>query len=118
MTPITYISEQPTDYAKALDGADTLAVLRKTLGAWQEVAGDALKIAKGMTEDDFKEWRRGLAIERKGDFAGEEFAKKYGALQLPEVLFKVSMIAVQFGAPWGCAYIRLKETGNLEKALA
>ena len=118
MTPITYISEQPQDYVKALDRCRTLKVLQHVTHEWREVAADAAKIAKEMTETDFEEWRKGLALERRGQFAGEQFAKKYGALQMPEVLFKVSIVAQQFGAPWGCAYLRLKETGNLDKALA
>lgn len=118
MTPVTYISEQPKDYAEALSGAETLEALVKVVEAWQEVAGDALRVVKGMTTADFKEWRSGLAKERKGEFAGMEFQEKYAVVTMPEVLFKVSIIAQQFGTPWGCAYIRLKETGNLAKALA
>lgn len=118
MPRITYISEQPEDYAKALDNAHSLAELVAMLKEWESLAGDALKVAMGMNEADFTEWRDGLALERKGEFAGNAHAKKYGAIQLPEVLFKVSIIASRFGAPWGCAYIRLKETGNLEKALS
>lgn len=118
MTPITYVSDQPGDYVKALDAADTLPKLRDVAEAWAEIASDAAGIILKMTEEDFAVWRAGLALERRGEFAGEDFAIKYGAVQMPEVLFKVAIIADRFKAPWGCTYIRLKETGNLKKALA
>lgn len=118
MTPITYMSDQPGDYVKALDEATTLPKLRAVAEAWSKLASDAAAIILKMTEEDFKVWRAGLALERRGEFAGEDFAMKYGAVQMPEVLFKVSMIADRFGAPWGLTYMRLKETGELEKALA
>lgn len=117
MTPITYISEQPTDYAEALDAADTLEKLRATTGNWIPLAEDAHKVVMGMNPADFSEWRTGLAQERKGRFAGEEWAMKFGAVMMPEKMLKVSMIAMQFGAPWGCTYLRLKENGQLEDAL-
>lgn len=117
MTPISYISDQPADYVKALVEADTLAKLLAFTKAWSEVAKDAHETVRAMTPHDFKEWRKGYAKERAGKFAGEKFAVKYGALMMPEVLMKVSMIAQHFGAPWGCAYLRLKQTGQLEQAL-
>jgi hypothetical protein len=68
-----------------------------------------------MKREDFRQWRKGLAKERKGQFAGEDFAIRFGALLLPELLLKVGMVAVIFNAPWGCAYIRMKEAGQLPK---
>ena len=115
MTPITYYSEQPADYAKGLTEADTLDKLRAFARDWRELAPDAFRIVASMTEVDFKSWRVGLVAEREGMFAGAWFAKQYGALMIPTVLFKVSQVASRFGVPWGCAYIRLRETGNLER---
>ena len=117
MTPITYISEQPTDYAEALAAAGTLDALRATTGNWIPLAEDAHKVVMGMTPADFKEWRSGLAKERKGQFAGEAFSEKFGAVMMPEKMLRVSMIAMKYGAPWGCTYLRLKENGQLEDAL-
>lgn len=118
MPRITYTSDQPAEYGKALDGAKSLPELVAILKDWESLAADALAIGLQMTEADFQEWKAGLVLERKGEFAGEEYAEKYGALNLPEVLIKVSMLAANHGAPWGCAYLRLKETGNLERFLA
>lgn len=117
MTPVTYTSEQPKDYAEALSGASTLDELVKVAEAWQEVASDALAIVKGMTPADFEQWRSGLAKERKGNFAGMEFQNRYAVVLMPERLFKVSMMALEFSVPWGLMYLRLKETGRLDEAL-
>lgn len=118
MTPITYVSDQPGDYAKALREAHTLAALRAVTTSWKELAEDADKVAQAMTEDSFQEWRNGYAKEQRGKFAGEEFAKKYGDLMLPAKMFKIAMMAVEYKVPWGLMYLRLKETGNFERAVA
>jgi len=113
MTPITYLSEQPADFSKAIDGAETLEELRTVLADWRELAGDAEKIALAMTPKDFTEFRKGLKKERGGEFAGEKFAEKYSAVLLPEVMFKISMKAYDYKVPFGLMYIRLKEAGIL-----
>lgn len=118
MPRITYVSEQPSDYSAALDAAKSLPELVATLKEWESLCADALAVAVKMTEADFAQWQEGHAKERRGEFAGEEYAKKFGALDMPATLLKVAMVAMRFGTPWGCAYLRLKQTGNLEKALA
>lgn len=115
---INYLSDCPGDYAKALDGADTLDALLLALRGWDSLAADAYKIAAKMTPQDFREFRAGLKMERKGEWAGEKFQEKFASILMPEVLFKVSIVANQFGAPWGLTYLRLKETGQLEKAIS
>ena len=118
MTPITYVSEQPTDWSNALAAADSYEKLLRTAEAWQELAGDALETVKAMTPSDFREWRKGFLNERKGKFAGEDFAVKYGNLMMPTLMFKVAIMAIQYQVPWGAMYSRLKETNNLDRALA
>lgn len=118
MKPITYYSMQDQDWAEALGAADTLPKLIDLVNEWKELCADARLVAHAMNADDFAVWRKGLAKERRGKFAGEEFATKYGPLSMPAVLFKVSMMASQYHVPWGLMYTRLKETGNLDKALA
>ncbi len=110
MTPITYMSEQPTDYAAMLDDADTLSKLTLGVYGWLSVAPDAYEVVAKMGEKEFREWRAGLRVERAGDFAGENFAKRFGAVLMPEELIKVSMVAMKYQVPWGCAYLRLKES--------
>lgn len=113
MNPITYMSEQPEDYAKALTGCRSADEVRVVTAAYESIAADAKAIADTMDDAAFRRFKRGMNKERKGEFAGEKFALEFGAVLMPEVMLKVGMIAAQFGAPWGCAYIRLKEMGKL-----
>lgn len=117
MKPITYTSDQPGDYANALAAADTMQKLMEVVVVWKPLAEDAYRLVHSMTSKDFRAWRKGYASERKGKFAGEEFAVKYGSLMMPTLMFKVAMVAVKYHVPWGCAYLRLKETGTLDKVL-
>lgn len=118
MTPISYVSDQIGDYTTAIHGATTLAHLRDVVAAWKTLCPDAVAVVETMTtKEDFRQWRKGLAKERRGYFAGDEFCNRFGALLMPEVLLKVGMLAAKYCVPWGCAYIRLKETGQLKQFL-
>jgi len=111
---IGYLTEDPArDYAKGLTAATTLDELLKHIGLYDRVAGDAIETASKMTADQFEEFRDGLRKERRGKFAGEDFAIKYGDILMPRVMFKVSMVAEHFKAPWGCVYIRLCDVGQI-----
>lgn len=110
---ISYTSETPKDYSAGLSKCKTLDQLREHVQTYRRIADDAWQIVKDMEQPAFLELLRGLRKERKGEFAGEEWAEKYMAVMLPEILFRVSAVAVQYGAPWGCAYIRLKEAGRI-----
>ncbi len=116
MTPITYLSEQPTDYARAIDGAETLADLRIVLADWRALAQDAENAALKMTNADFTVFREGLKKERKGCFAGEDFVTRFGDILMPAVMFKVSIHASEFHVPFGLMYIRLRELNKLPSA--
>jgi hypothetical protein len=113
VTPITYTSDQPGDYAKALDAADSLGKLREVTAEWALLAEDAKAKADAMTEQDFERFRKGLKKERRGQFAGEEFAMEFEDLMMPAVMFKVAIAASEYKVPFGLMYIRMKETGNL-----
>lgn len=113
MNPITHTSDQAADYTKALSGCRNADEVRVVTGAYAEIAPDAKAIADAMDDAAFRRFKRGLNKERKGQFAGEKFAEAFGALILPEIMLKVGIVAAQFGAPWGCAYIRLKEMNQL-----
>lgn len=112
---IGYISETPKDYSVGLSKCKTLAALREHVETYRRVADDAWQIVKDMEQPAFLELLRGLRKERNGEFAGDEWAEKYMDVMLPEILFRVSAVAVQYGTPWGCAYIRLKEAGRIEE---
>jgi hypothetical protein len=114
MTPITYTSDQPDDYAKAVDGATTLADLVAVLAAWKPIAPDAtLAVPKDDTE--FKAFRKGLRAERRGLFSGNVWVERFGAILMPDLMMRVSMVANKFQAPWGLVFIRLRDHGALSQ---
>ena len=112
---IHYTSDTNKDYVDGLTKATTLGELQRHVHTYQRVADDAWKIAQEMDAAAFHEWRTGLRMERKRQFAGEQWAERYGALLMPRVLMEVEMVSNHFKAPWGCAYIRLKEEGIIKE---
>lgn len=114
MKPIGYVSEHPTEYAEELRKCDTLAALREFVAKWRPVADDAYRVVEGMDEKSFKKFQRGLAIETKGKYAGDEWCLKYGDIPMPEMLLLASLVAEQFKAPWGTAFIRLMDVGQIK----
>lgn len=113
---ISYVEEDPARrYGAELDGALTLEELRKVLDGWKTLAPDARKLARQLTPAEFADWRRGLAEERAGRFAGERWAQRYTVLLMPARMWRTSMTAMGYHVPWGTAWIRLKELGELDK---
>lgn len=112
MKPINNTSDQASDYSGDLLKADTLEKLLKMLNDYRSIAADALDSAPKNNEE-FAEFRKGLAAERKGKFHGETFAEKYGAILMPEVIFRVGFISSLCCVPWGLAFIRAKECGRI-----
>jgi len=113
MTPITYLSEQDRDYAKSLKLAQTKQAIMDHVTAWQLIADDAFQQAQSESFD-FDDFQEGRKKENRNEYAGDGWAVKYGAILMPEILIRVTIVAHQYGAPWGCAYIRLREAGVIE----
>lgn len=113
---IHYTSDTCADYCAGLTKAKTLEALQTHVETYRRVADDAWKVVKEMDAPAFLRFLSGLRKERKGEFAGEEWASKYMAVLMPEILMRVSMVADQYGAPWGCAFIRLKEAGRITES--
>lgn len=109
---VTYLSEPAEDYQRALDAASDHEDLRSALEEWTWIASDAMDAAPTDAQD-FQEFKAGLAQERRGRFAGEAWAECFGAILMPELMLRVSEVADQFGVPWGCAFLRLREEGLL-----
>lgn len=109
---ITYISETDKEYVAELGNCISLAELRELLGKYRELVADAIA-AIPKDEDEFAEFRAGLKSERRRIFAGEAWAARYGSIVVPEIMLKISMFATLFRVPWGTAYLRLKEAGQL-----
>lgn len=110
---IHYTSDTPLDYSKGLTAAKTLEALLDHVQTYQRVADDAWKVVRGMDQSAFLSFLNGLRKERRGHFAGEEWAEKYGDVMMPEILMRVSIVAEMFKAPWGCAYLQLRSAGKI-----
>jgi hypothetical protein len=110
---IGYLSECDKDYCRLVGVQKTLKKLRKFIRSYEVIAADALEVVDKMTEDDFVEWFAGVTLEKKKQFAGEQFVIKYGAVLLPAVILRIGIIAHEFGVPFGVAYIRAREAGLL-----
>lgn len=111
MEKITYVSNQDQDYVKAIHGCATLEELLDVLRGYRSIAPDALEAAP-KTEEEFQEFRRGQKKEARGQFAGEEFLDRYGAILMPALLLKVGFVAQKFNVPWGCAYLQMQNAAK------
>lgn len=109
---IGYLTEDPAPgYVKSLNAcrsrADLLALLRDPIH--RECAPDALAAAEAMRDDDWPVFEEGLRKERRKKFAGAEWCERFGAIVIPDAMSTASILANQYGVPWGCAFIRLHE---------
>lgn len=110
---ISFTSEIAEKYSRELSKVSSLDHLDRLLRDYKPLVSDAIEAAP-KSEDEFQVFLTGLKKERKGKFAGEAFAEKYSAVIMPEILFRVSITALQYGVPWGCAFIRMKEAGLIK----
>jgi hypothetical protein len=113
LNKIGHTTEPAEQYAKELGVAGSLSALVAFGARWRTVASDAEQVIAGMTEADFAEFRKGLAKERRGHFAGDGFMTRYGNIPMPDVLFAAAGTAARFNAPWGLAYIRMRDAGQI-----
>ena len=114
---VQYIDDDPaTSYGKALNAAASWADLIAAIEPYREIAADALDAAnRYATERPWEEWAEGLRLERRRRVkgAGQEWQERYAVILLPEVMLVTSLTAHHFHAPWGTAFIRLCEFGEL-----
>lgn len=110
---VGYLSEFSADYTKALSQVKTFDELFALTSDWYPFAWDAHDAVVSMGQAGFEQFMVGLKKERRGKFAGEEFAVKYGAIMMPETLFKVSIVAEQYYVPWGTVFIQMKNAGRI-----
>ena len=101
--------EKPEAYSAFLTKCETLEQLRAHVLAYESLALDAVEIVHAMTVADFTEFRRGLKMERRGRFAGMEWAKRFAAVLMPEPMFTVTRIADEYKVPFMVAHRRLQE---------
>lgn len=109
-----HIAEPLPDYIKAVDNARTADALREATRHFSPLFPDAYKVAKGLDDHAFLEWRSGLRKERRKEFAGDAFAQRYGAILMPEIAMEVGMLTHEFHVPFGLAFNRLVEVGRIK----
>jgi hypothetical protein len=111
---IGYVTEDPgKEYAKAIRKAQTLSELIAAIGYYGECAEDAYQCAVNLSDEDFVDFRKeiGEAHKKKSEAWTMRFVERFGPISMPMKMFFASMVADQFHAPWGTAYIRCKEEG-------
>lgn len=111
--PVTYASDHNKEYALGLRQCETLGRLKEFLEHWAPFAPDAYKAGIQMDAVDFVDFRQGLIKESQSKYAGDRWAERYGNIVLPDLLLHVSVVAQQFNAPWGVAFIRLQQEGYI-----
>ena len=112
---IDLLTEPVDDYQKVVNKAITRGMLEEHIFKYKLIAYDAYELVVRLRDRfDWKEWKTGLEKERKGEFSGDFWARTYGAILMPEVMFRVSMVADHFHVPWGVAYHRLIESGEIK----
>ena len=107
LSAITPYTEPIKFYNLSLTDADTMEKLIRHVETWKELAPDALEVVAKMKHGEFYRFRRGLLKERKGIFAGDEWARSFSIILMPKLLFEVSLLAEQYKVPWGLAYHRI-----------
>ncbi len=100
---IGYTTESPAaEYAKAIRRAKTREELIKALEPYKKIAADALKVAKKMSDQDFKDLKRDLP-KAKREMPVEwidEFNKRFGTIVMPEKLLFSSLTEKRYQV-WG-----------------
>src|SRR3990167_4761944 len=113
--PVGYLDELVADYTKQRQAAKTLPELWQVTARWEPVAGDAFDVVSRMTAAQFKRYQKGERMERKKQYAGDEWAAEFGAILIPEMLLRIGVIAQEYSVPDGCAFIRAVEVGRFKK---
>lgn len=109
---ITYTTDNPSKaYATAIRAAKTRAGLIRTIQPYERVADDALKAAKGLSENDFVDFTKDItkAGTRQSIAWVERFNERFGVIAIPAKLMLATLIAEKYRVPWGAAVIRCEE---------
>ena len=113
LASINYIDEPDRTYRDGLDKVRLPADLTDLVERFAALFPDAYEQGKYLSDEDFLQFKAGLRHERKGEFAGEDFMEKFGAILMPANMIHVGIVANQFKVPFGLAFCRMKESGML-----
>ena len=111
---IGYLSDTAKDYSSEIKNVSSLTELRKLVRFYSPLTDDAIALADRMTEADFEQFKidRKKLSRARGKTA-EYLSDKWGDIVLPSLMLKVGLVAAHFHTPFGVAYIRMKEMGQL-----
>ena len=109
---IGYLTDLCKPYVESLKAATTEQALEKHINEWELLAGDAADAFRS-AKFVWKEFITGRRKENRGVYAGDQWAEKYGAIMMPELLMKIGMLAQDCLVPEGCVYIRLRDSGKI-----
>ena len=111
---ITYVSEQDKEYIDGLRSCKTLRELKAYLNLWRVLCYDAYKIVQKMNAGTWKEYKAGEELGTQKKYAGDEWTDKYSVILMPDILIRTSYVSALFKVPWGCAFIRLNDSGIIK----
>lgn len=115
--PITLLSNHAEDYVQALARATTRAKLDALLQRYAPLVQDAIAAAP-KDELEFALFRAGLRKERRGQFGGEGFVDRFGAVLMPALMVDVALVAARLGVPFGLVFIRMQKNGGIARDAA
>lgn len=104
--------DQGREWAKFIWNQTSLESFKAEIGQWKGLVDDVVKVIDKWTLKDFKDFKKCLALERRGVFSGEKNAARFASVMIPELMFKASVLAQEVKVPWGLAINRLVEVGK------
>ena len=107
------LENPPLTYREERLAAKTLTELKAVLERWKPLVLDGWSVGQKMIEADFAEYQRGVALESQTIYGGDVWYEKFKDICFPAVMFRVSMTAVDSGAPWNYCFEQYVEQGLL-----
>lgn len=109
-----WLDELPAEWQKTVDSASSFAGLLDAIETdWRPLVEDARQEVLVSAEDEWPVFAGGLAEERAKRFAGESWAKRWGAVLIPDVLMVLGTLPSSMSMPVRVACRRLVEVDIL-----
>lgn len=105
---ISYITELDELYAKELKAIKNTDEFKTFLEKWEYWLDESTKKLKDweLIKPLIADCRKNVSLRKKHE--------PIVFLLMPERIFTVSIVANRFLAPWGCAYIRMQQEGQID----
>ncbi len=111
---IGYVSETPQEYSEALRKVKTLRELSDIVQFYRPLTDDAIRKVKSMSQSDFDKFIVDIKKSNRAQgMTAKRIADEWGDILMPRTMLEISMIAINAGAPFGTAFIRMKEAGRI-----